>query len=105
MTADEYLELMRFPKEWKDYGLIPDVLVSQLISTYEPGMEYASEHDRNGVFHWWLKKLPGKAVLTQLIALSYLDTDQLMAADVRSHIALSPHADDVVRALLKLDGA
>jgi len=96
---------MRFPKEWKDYGLIPEVLLSQLIATYEAGMENASEHDRNGVFHWWLKNSPDKTVLTQLIALSYLDPDQLMAADVRSHIAVSPHADDVVRGLLKHDGA
>lgn len=105
MTTDEYLELMRFPREWKDYGLIPEVLLCQLIATYEPGMEHASEHDRDGVFHWWLKKSPDKTVLTQLIALSYLDPDQLMAADVRSHIAVSPHADDVVRGLLKHVGA
>jgi hypothetical protein len=105
MTTDQYLELMRFPKEWKDYGLIPEDLLSQLIAAYEPGMEHASEHDRNGVFHWWLKNSPEKTVLTQLVALSYLDPDQLMAADVRSLIAVSPHADSEVRGLLRRDGA
>ncbi|MGH8038256.1 MAG: hypothetical protein ACREPD_10970 [Stenotrophomonas sp.] len=105
MTADEYLALMQFPKEWKDYGLIPEDLLSQLIATYQPGMENSSEHDRNGAFHWWLKRSPDETVLAQLVTLSYLDPDQLMAADVRSHIALSPHADSEVRGLLRRDGA
>jgi hypothetical protein len=78
--------------------------LSQLIAAYEPGMEHASEHDRNGAFHWWLKTLPDKAVLTQLIALSYLDPDQLMAADIRSYIALAAHADKEICELLKQDG-
>lgn len=100
LNREEYLDLMSFPKEWRSLGLLPDELVDQLIETYEPGNEQASEHDRNGVFHWWLKQSPKKDVLISLVHLSFLDPDQVMATDVRTHIFASTHADEEVKKLM-----
>lgn len=106
MSRAEYLEKMCFSPKWSEYGLIPDTYIDQLRAMYEPGMENASEHDRNGLFHWWLKRSPSKEVLIQLVHLSYLDADQLMAEDVRSYIVRSVNYDKDVaeRIRLHLDG-
>ncbi len=99
MTRDEYLELMEFPEEWISLGMLPVDLIDQLIAGYVPGNEMASEHDRNGVFHWWLEQSPDRGVLAKLIRLSLVDPDQIMATDVRRHILASAHADDELRSL------
>lgn len=67
--------------------MFPDELFDEIWGGYEPGHEDASEHDRNGIFHWWLKRQPESEVLLKLVKISYVDPDQLMAADVRSYIA------------------
>jgi hypothetical protein len=65
-------------------------------------MESASEHDRNSVFHWWLKQSTSKGGLVKLVELSYLDAEQLMAEDVRAHIAKSHCFDgDVALAIAR----
>lgn len=102
MTKEEYLRLMEFPKEWLSLGMLPDDLVDELIAGYSPGDEISSEHERNGVFHWWLKKSPGGEVLTKLARLSFLDPDQIMAADVRRYISSSPHANEDLRQMVAL---
>lgn len=82
------MRLMEFHPKWQEYDLLPSELIDQLIDTYEPGMENASEHDRNSFFHWWLKRNPSKELLAQLWELSELDPDQLMAGDVRRYISM-----------------
>jgi len=59
MRIDRYIGSMGFYPKWREYGMSPEALVEQLCATYEPGMEGASEHDRNGVWsldrnrrHW-----------------------------------------------------
>lgn len=52
MERNAYLEIMEFPTKWWEYDLLPAELIDQLMATYQPGMESASEHDRNSVFHW-----------------------------------------------------
>lgn len=100
MEPKSYLELMEFNERWIQYDLLPPSLLHQLIATYAPGMEAASEHDRNSVFHWWLNRSPGKDVLMKLAELSFLDPDQLMAGDVRRYILASPACDyEVVAAV------
>jgi hypothetical protein len=96
MDIESYLALMHFHPKWKEYGLVPADQLQLLMESYEPGMEDASEHDRNGVFHWWLKQSPSKDVLLKLVELSYLDADQLMADDVRRHITKSERFDSEV---------
>ena len=86
MTYDKFLKLMKFPKEWMEWEMIPDELASIQIEGYEPGHEDASEHDRNGAFHWWLKRYPSNEQLEKLTKLARLDPDQAMASDVREHI-------------------
>lgn len=60
--------------------------LNEMIATYEPGMESASEHDRNGMFHWWLRQSLTEAELVKLVKLTCLDPDESMAKDVRSYI-------------------
>ena len=100
MDRTTYLRIMQFPDQWLRYEMIPDDLLEELVRQYEPGHESASEHDRNGVFHWWLKRNPPKDVLVKLVELSFLDPDQVMAKDVRSYILTSENTDKDVKALL-----
>lgn len=93
MNKSDYMALMNFPGEWIELDMFPDELFEEIKDRYEPGHEDASEHDRNGIFHWWLKKQPEREVLLKLVELSYADPDQVMAADVRRYIAKSKHSD------------
>jgi len=86
MNKSEFLSLMKFPSEWQEWGLYPDDLFQGQAALYKPGDESASEHDRNGAFHWWLKKEPSLDVLEKLLRLTWLDPDQIMAGDARKYI-------------------
>ncbi len=77
---------MQFPEEWVEYEMYPKALSELQISRYEEGNEEASEHDRCGAFHWWLKQDPSKEQLEKLMKLAYLDPEPLMGEDVRSYI-------------------
>jgi hypothetical protein len=77
---------MEFPPEWQTWNMISDSWIREAMSVYEPGMEQASEHDRNGAFHWWLRGNPTEEQLARLWQLSFLDPDQIMAEDVRGFI-------------------
>jgi len=98
MKRDDYLALMKFPKEWIEMGMFPDELWDTARQYYQSGHGQSPEHDRNGAFHWWLKRSPSRDVLQKLVELSFLDPDQLMAADVRSYIGKSENADSMIRA-------
>jgi len=93
MTKEEFLSLMRFPREWVDWEMFPEELFQFQISGYKRGHERASEHNRNGSFHWWLRQKPNKQQLKRLIALTYLDPDKGMAADVRKYISGADNCD------------
>lgn len=90
MTKFEFLRLMRFPKEWLELEMYPDELFEWQVSGYEPGHEDGAEHDRNGAFHWWLKKPPSKIELQNLLRLAALDPDTFVANDICRYIRLSP---------------
>jgi hypothetical protein len=96
-----YLEMMEFPARWREYDLLPEELIDPLMASYQPGMESASEHDRNSVFHWWLRQSPSKDLLMKLVELSFLDPDQVMAGDVREYIAQSVFFDQDVALLIR----
>lgn len=101
MKREEFLRLMAFPPEWEELEMIPDDLWRLLNDGYEVGHEQSGEHDRNGAFHWWLRQSPGKEILLNLVALSFLDPDQIMASDVRRYIRNSKHSDDEVVAAIE----
>ena len=102
MTRCEYLNLMRFPKEWEAWGLIDEVWLAGALKQYEPGNETASEHDRHGAFQWWLKRQPTKDILLKLAKLSWLDPDEPMGSSVRKSIAESKACDaEVLNALTR----
>jgi hypothetical protein len=61
MTHTDWLNMMRFPPEWTEWGLIPDALAAIQLAGYAPGHENASEHDRHGAFQWWLERAPSPA--------------------------------------------
>ncbi len=83
------MELMRYPAQWETWQMYPNALFEAQFSNYLPGDELGSEHDRNGAFHWWLRKSPDAECLLKLVELSKLDPDQIMAADVRRYIRQS----------------
>jgi len=101
MDKSTYLEMMEFPVKWQEYNLLPDELIDQLIASYQPGMENASEHDRNSVFQWWLRQSPMRDLLMKLVELSFLDPDQVMAADVRKHITRCACFDHEIDILIR----
>ena len=102
MTRIEYLRLMQFSPDWEAWGMISDEWLKGVMATYEPGMENASEHERNGQFHWWLKRDPSTKELITLSKLSWLDPDPLMAEDWRMHIRQARNCcSEVEVALLK----
>ena len=86
MTKNEFLKLMNFPAEWELWEMYPDELYETQISRYRSGHEDGSEHDRNGAFHWWIRKNPNSDQLRKLLKLTYLDPDIHMAEDVRERL-------------------
>ena len=83
MNIQQYLKLMHFPKEWVELDMLPpEELISENIRTYEPGIEQASEHDRNGFFQYWLRQNLSRDQISKLETLAHLDPDELMAREV-----------------------
>ena len=86
MTKSEFLKLMRFPPEWDALGMYPDELFDIQLGGYEPGHEQGAEHDRNGAFHWWLRRSPTKGQLDALYRLAALDPDPLLGQDLLQYL-------------------
>lgn len=98
----QFLNLMKFPDEWTSLDMYPDDLALIQISDYEPGSEDASEHFRNGAFHWWLKVgKPSRRQLEKLILLVSVDPDPLMGEDVMSYIRQAPGFDQELEEVRK----
>ena len=100
MTKLEFVILFAYPRQWLEWDMFPDELFLQQSTPYKPGDERGSEHDRNGAFHWWLRRDPTKEQLRKLVALSRLDPDPDMAEDVRRYISKAKSCDDEIRELL-----
>ena len=95
MTKDEFIQLMQYPREWREWDMLPDELIDAQMAEYQPGCEQATERFRNAAFHFWLQKRPDKYTLLKLIKLSYLDPDPLMSYELRKGgIANAENADD-----------
>jgi uncharacterized membrane protein (UPF0182 family) len=101
MNKSEFMLIMHIPQEWEKFGMYPNELFKVQIERFEPSHVEGSEHDRNGMFHWWLRQEPSKAQLLKLVALTFLDPDPLMAEDVRSHICISKNFDIEVSNAIK----
>lgn len=99
-SKQDFLTLMRFPKEWLQWDMYPDDLFEEQVAMYKPGDERGSEHDRFGAFHWWFKRNPTKEQLKKLIALSFLEPDTGMAEDVRRYITQSKNCDEEIQSML-----
>jgi len=99
MTKSEFLKLLGFPSEWMAFGMYPDELFQWQLSGYEPGHEDAAEHDRNGAFHWWLRKTPSKAELESLLRLAACDPDPMLGNDLRQYIRKAPAFDEMLAEL------
>lgn len=99
MTKDDFLKLMKFPPEWASLGMYPDELFQWQKSGYKTGHEQGAEHDRNGAFHWWLRRPPSKAELEKLVRLAALDPDRALGEDLRNYIRKADAFDDDVERL------
>ncbi|MDR0716055.1 MAG: hypothetical protein LBF50_01390 [Azoarcus sp.] len=102
MTKHDFLAIMNFPPEWETFGMYPDELFLEQNALYKPGDEEGSEHDRNGAFHWWLRRSPGTVELMNLVRLAALDPDPLLGNSVRQYIYQSNCFDNDVAALDQL---
>lgn len=101
MNTDDYLELMRFPEEWKEWALVPDEeYISDHIFHLKPGMEHTPEHARHEAFHYWLAREPSTERLEKLARLSALDPDAEMGESIRAEILKLPNCDDALRELI-----
>jgi hypothetical protein len=100
MMKRKFLRLMHYPSQWMDWGMYPDELFDLQMSGYKAGDERGMEHERNGAFHWWLRRNPTTKQLLKLISLTYLDPDELMAADVRRYIAKAAKCDPEILRML-----
>jgi hypothetical protein len=89
MDKAAFLTVMRFPPEWLTLEMYPDELFASQFAMYQPGDERGAEHDRNGAFHWWLRRQPTKAELRKLLLLASLDPDAAMGQDVRGYLRRS----------------
>jgi hypothetical protein len=85
---------MRFPEEWLLLDMYPDDLFYSQLSGYQPGHENGSEHDRNGAFHWWLRRAPSREELENLLRLAALDPDFLLGQDLRQYIRKATAFDE-----------
>ena len=101
MTKDEFIQLMQYPREWREWDMLPDALIDAQMADYQSGSEQHAGRYRNAAFHYWLQQEPGKEILLKLIRLSYLDPDPLASFVFRKeHIASIEHLDaEVVQAL------
>ena len=101
MTRNEFIQLMQYPREWREWDMLPDKLLDAQMAEYQPGNEQNAGRYRNAAFHFWLQQRPGKAILLKLIRLSYLDPDPLASYAFRTeHLAHVENADeDVAQAL------
>jgi len=85
MTKKEFVELMNFPREWLEWDMLPDIVLESQMNEYEPGHEYSSEHNRNGVFQYWLRGDANEEQLIKLVKLSKLDPDNTMCKYLREN--------------------
>jgi len=86
MTKAEFLQLMRFPPEWEALRMYPQELFELQVRRYEPGHERGSEHDRNGAFHWWLRRGPSSRELENLRTLASADPDRALGEDMLRYL-------------------
>jgi hypothetical protein len=93
MIKIDFLKLMQFPIEWLDWEMYPDDLFDWQISRYQSGHEDASEHDRNGAFHWWLRRSPDKNQLEKLLRLAALDPEPFLGPDVCQYLRKATNYD------------
>ena len=101
MKIEEFLELMEFlPLRWELDMADPEYL-SLCTTRYRPGRGDSSEHDRHGLFQYWLKREPSKETLLDLVRLSFVDPDESMTASVRAAILRSKNCDAEAQRLVR----
>lgn len=84
---EAFMNLMLFPLEWEMWEMYSDELFAVQLADYSPGSEEASEHFRYGAFLWWLSKDLSQNQKEQILQLTHLDPDQIMASDIRERLA------------------
>lgn len=97
MNKRDLLTTLGFPEEWIALDMYPDELFEWQRSGYRLGHEQGSEHDRNGAFHWWLRRRPTHDQLEKLLRLAAIEPDPHLGNDVRICIAKAEGFDDALR--------
>lgn len=86
-SRQRFAKLLHYPSEWLAWGMYPDKLFQIQVHDYEPGSETASEHYRYGAFRWWISKPLSEKQLAKCVVLTFLDPDQIMAANARKDLS------------------
>jgi len=100
-NKNKLAELLHFPKEWLEWRMYPDEMFLAHRKEFQPGDESGSENNRNRTFHYWLSSELTEEQLIQLVKLSLLDPDPLMAENVRNHIKKHKNCTPNIKKLLQ----
>ena len=102
MIRNEFIQLMQYPREWREWDMLPDELIDAQMAEYQSRNEQNAGRYRNAAFHFWLQQGPGKEILLKLIRLSYLDPDPLASYAFRKeHLANTENTDEDVAQVLR----
>lgn len=106
MKTEDYLELMRFPKEWQEWQMVPDEeYIADHIFHLKPGMEHTPEHARHEAFHYWLAREASVEQLELLAKLTFVDPDAEMGESIRAEILKMGKCTDELRELITGESA
>lgn len=103
MDKAEFMKVMQIPEEWEIFGMYPKDLFDFQMIYFEPEHIEVAEHDRQCMFHWWLKREPSEEELRKLVELSFLEPDQRMAEYARSYIRLAENYTPQIEDSLDLE--
>jgi hypothetical protein len=93
MRKEELLRRLRFPSEWMLLDMYPDELFEWQLASFNEEHEESPEHDRNGAFHWWLRREPKRNELENLLWLASIDSDPFLSIDIRQYIRKAKNFD------------
>lgn len=63
--------------------MFPKELFEMQVADLDAISNGGGEHYRYGAFQWWITRVPSQDQVCKLIALTFLDADQVMAAAAR----------------------
>jgi len=102
-SIQEFIDGNQYPGQWLEFEMYPAELFEVQLGDFEGDFEGDGEHFRYGAFQWWIAQPMSLDQLVKLVALAYLDPDQVMASSARKDIlGRVPDLPNEMRVLLDL---